>query len=156
MESSAFKVAGPYTEGDPGGGNSISPGGFIPGRRKIWMVVEDRAAGSRGEGNSGSRSHQTIALASGCLRKPRLGYRMETQEQLISQLQVSLDQVASQKTKDWWEKYLRYVIPFRGVGIPEIRNILALWHDEFGIATWGKDWHRHFTRSLFEIVAHER
>ena len=63
---------------------------------------------------------------------------METQDQLISQLQASLDLVASQKTKDWWEKYLRHVIPFRGVGIPEIRNILALWRDEFGIATLDK------------------
>ncbi len=63
---------------------------------------------------------------------------METQDQLIVHLQVSLDQVASQKTKDWWEKYLRHVIPFRGVGIPEIRNQLALWRDEFGIAIWDK------------------
>ena len=51
-------------------------------------------------------------------------------------MQVSLDQVASQKTKDWWAKYLRHVIPFRGVGIPEIRNQLALWRDGFGIAKW--------------------
>jgi 3-methyladenine DNA glycosylase AlkD len=61
---------------------------------------------------------------------------MDAHEELIVQLQARLDAVASAKTKAWWEKYLRYVIPFRGVGIPEIRQQLADWRAANGIARW--------------------
>ena len=41
---------------------------------------------------------------------------MDTHEEPIGQLQELLGRAASPKTKEWWEKYLRYVIPFRGMG----------------------------------------
>lgn len=63
---------------------------------------------------------------------------MSNHDELIGLLQQGLDQAASQKTKDWWEKYLRETIRFRGVGIPEIRKLLAVWREETGIASWDK------------------
>ena len=75
---------------------------------------------------------------------------MNNQEQLIGHLQVSLDQIASKKTKEWWEKYLRNVIPFRGVGIPEIRERLAEWRLDYNIATWDKQEQLSIGLMLFE------
>ena len=47
---------------------------------------------------------------------------------IIKSLQTSLKDISSQKKKEWWEKYMRYVIAFRGVGIPEIRKIQKDWY----------------------------
>jgi len=47
---------------------------------------------------------------------------------IIKSLQTSLESISSQKKKEWWEKYMRYVIEFRGVGIPEIRKIQKDWY----------------------------
>jgi 3-methyladenine DNA glycosylase AlkD len=46
---------------------------------------------------------------------------------LIVAFQERLDEVATQNTKTWWESYLKKVIPFRGVGIPVIRELLKQW-----------------------------
>ncbi len=46
---------------------------------------------------------------------------------LIRSFQQELDKAASPKTKAWWEGYMKYVIPFRGVGIPKIRKLLEEW-----------------------------
>jgi len=51
----------------------------------------------------------------------------------IPSLLASLDQHANPKTRDWWEKYMKGVIPFRGVGIPEIKRLIAIWRKEQGI-----------------------
>jgi 3-methyladenine DNA glycosylase AlkD len=59
-----------------------------------------------------------------------------THASLIGELQAMLDAVAAPTTKAWWEKYMRYTISFRGVGIPEIRKQLAQWRGMFGIDTW--------------------
>lgn len=42
-------------------------------------------------------------------------------------LQDRLDAAANPKTKDWWERYLKHVIPFRGVKMAEIRRSLHSW-----------------------------
>ena len=57
-------------------------------------------------------------------------------DQVLS-LQTLLAQNAVSKTKAWWEGYMRGAIPFRGVGIPVIRKLLAEWRQVEGIATWG-------------------
>jgi len=57
-------------------------------------------------------------------------------DSLIPQLQARLDQIASPQTRDWWQRYMRQVIPFRGVGIPQIREQLILWRAEEGIEAW--------------------
>lgn len=54
-------------------------------------------------------------------------------DELIRMLQTRLEQEASPKTKDWWEKYLCNVIEFRGVGIPKIRSKLSQWRSDTGI-----------------------
>ena len=75
---------------------------------------------------------------------------MRADEDPIQLLQATLEQGASQKTKHWWEKYLRNVIEFRGIGIPEIRVRLAQWHDEVGIANWEKTAQLRIALRLFE------
>jgi hypothetical protein len=75
---------------------------------------------------------------------------MDTHAELIGQLQTLLDRAASPKTKDWWEKYLRHVIPFRGVGIPEIRRQLAEWRKTTGVAAWPAADQLRLVLSLFE------
>ena len=42
-------------------------------------------------------------------------------------LQHRLDAVANPKTRDWWERYLKHVIPFRGVKMAGIRRSLHDW-----------------------------
>ena len=50
---------------------------------------------------------------------------------IIKSLQTSLEGISSQKKKEWWEKYMRYVIKFRGVGIPEIRKLQKDWYSNY-------------------------
>lgn len=45
----------------------------------------------------------------------------------IAQLQSALDAHASARTREWWSRYMKGVIPFRGVGIPVIRELVAQW-----------------------------
>jgi 3-methyladenine DNA glycosylase AlkD len=52
----------------------------------------------------------------------------------IVSLQRQLDQRADPKTKAWWERYLKHVIPFRGVKMADIRAVLHQWVREEGIA----------------------
>lgn len=47
---------------------------------------------------------------------------------IIKELQASFLKIASEKKKLWWEKYMRNVINFRGVGIPDIRNLQKKWY----------------------------
>jgi 3-methyladenine DNA glycosylase AlkD len=51
----------------------------------------------------------------------------------ITSLQQQLDQRADPKTKAWWERYLKHVIPFRGVKMADIRAVLHQWVREEGI-----------------------
>ncbi len=55
---------------------------------------------------------------------------------LIQKHQTALDAIATEKTKLWWEKYMKQVIPFRGVGIPANRELLATWRIENGVDAW--------------------
>ena len=43
---------------------------------------------------------------------------------IIETLQLQLDLRADARTKAWWEGYLKYVIPFRGVKMADIRAAL--------------------------------
>jgi 3-methyladenine DNA glycosylase AlkD len=58
-------------------------------------------------------------------------------DRLIKSFQQQLDTAASAKTKTWWEGYMKHVIPFRGVGIPKIRSLLAEWRAKNGLADLG-------------------
>ncbi|MBE9049651.1 DNA alkylation repair protein [Nostocales cyanobacterium LEGE 11386] len=64
---------------------------------------------------------------------------MQDHKKLITFLQESLENKATQKTKMWWEKYMKGVIAFRGVGIPEIRDLIATWLNEYSIKDLSKE-----------------
>lgn len=55
---------------------------------------------------------------------------------LIKTYQTELDAIAAKKTKVWWERYMKGVIPFRGVGIPKNRELLIRWRRAHGIEQW--------------------
>lgn len=55
---------------------------------------------------------------------------------LIRRRQQTLDGSSSGKTKTWWERYLKGAIEFRGVGIPQIRSILADWRSDTSVGSW--------------------
>jgi 3-methyladenine DNA glycosylase AlkD len=50
-----------------------------------------------------------------------------TRRAAVDRLQARLDEVASPKTKAWWESYLRQAISFRGVKMADIRAALHAW-----------------------------
>ena len=60
-------------------------------------------------------------------------------KKLIKEFGDLLEQRASQKTKEWWEGYMKKVIPFRGVGIPAIRSQLKKFYKEKQIGSWSVD-----------------
>lgn len=64
---------------------------------------------------------------------------MQDRKRLITSLQRSLEGKATPKTKLWWESYMKGVISFRGVGIPEIRDLLAVWINEHRIQDFSKE-----------------
>ncbi|MBN2174023.1 MAG: DNA alkylation repair protein [Bacteroidales bacterium] len=49
-------------------------------------------------------------------------------EKDIIEFQKILQKNSSIQTKEWWEKYLKHIISFRGIGIPEIRKLLKTWY----------------------------
>lgn len=59
--------------------------------------------------------------------------------ELIRRHQSALETAASEKTKLWWEKYMKGVIPFRGVGIPKNRELLVAWRKGNGIDKWSPE-----------------
>ncbi|MYC08278.1 MAG: DNA alkylation repair protein [Chloroflexi bacterium] len=48
-------------------------------------------------------------------------------ENTLRHLQKRLNDASDTKTKDWWERYLKHVIPFRGVKMAGIRRALHDW-----------------------------
>ena len=60
-------------------------------------------------------------------------------QELIQKHQRALEAAATEKTKLWWEKYMKGVIPFRGVGIPTNRELLAEWRTSNGIDKWSPE-----------------
>lgn len=53
---------------------------------------------------------------------------------LLVHLQQRLESKATSKTKNWWEKYLKQAIPFRGVKMGDIRSALHVWLKDEAIA----------------------
>ena len=75
--------------------------------------------------------------------------------QSITELQQRLDAASSKKTKIWWEKYLRGTAAFRGVGIPQIRDILVAWRHDTGVAELTIDEQLDIALALFEVAITE-
>jgi 3-methyladenine DNA glycosylase AlkD len=55
-------------------------------------------------------------------------------KKLINRLQKQLKRVAREKTKAWWERYLKHTIPFRGVNLVVLRDELRSWYKVENIA----------------------
>jgi hypothetical protein len=53
----------------------------------------------------------------------------------ITSMQTRLDKIASQKTKIWWDRYLRNTVEFRGVNFVCIREELHKWYKSEKINT---------------------
>ena len=66
-----------------------------------------------------------------------------------------LARASSEKTRQWWEKYLKGVIPFQGIGIPEIRNIVASWREQTGLAQMPENDQLRVALALFEEAVAE-
>ena len=49
---------------------------------------------------------------------------------LINRLQIELTNAADNKTKEWFENYLKGSIEYRGVKTPKIRSIVNKWYKE--------------------------
>ena len=70
--------------------------------------------------------------------------------QLIADYQARLDAAASVRSRDWWERYLRGVIPFRGVGLPDNLKLLKAWRAERGLDAWPAERELDLACALFE------
>jgi 3-methyladenine DNA glycosylase AlkD len=68
---------------------------------------------------------------------------------LIQSLQFRLAKVANKKIKDWWEKYLKKEIEFRGVNLVTIREELYKWYKEERINEQDADYQLALALSLF-------
>ncbi len=55
--------------------------------------------------------------------------------EVIAALQERLDAAAEPATRDWWERYLKGAIPFRGVKMGAIRRALHAWIAAEGVGT---------------------
>jgi len=69
--------------------------------------------------------------------------------QSIAMLQARLQAEATTKTKDWWEAYMKQVIPFRGVKMPDVRSALHRWYADEGIGEWPVDEQKELALALF-------
>ncbi len=56
----------------------------------------------------------------------------------IPSLQSALEQAAEQRTRQWWQDYLKGAIPFLGVGIPRIRTILKGLYKQYKVQGWNR------------------
>jgi 3-methyladenine DNA glycosylase AlkD len=45
----------------------------------------------------------------------------------IPRLQAQLSEASDRKTQEWMEAYLKHVIPFRGLKLPQVRTVLHQW-----------------------------
>ena len=60
-------------------------------------------------------------------------------QSLVDSLALRLAPLARESTRDWWNRYLKGTIPFRGVPMAEVRRAVhALW-DEEGLDDWSHD-----------------
>jgi 3-methyladenine DNA glycosylase AlkD len=61
------------------------------------------------------------------------GHVTRSTGEAIGRLQARLHEVANEKTKEWWERYMKGAASFRGVPMAAIRSTLRLWYVEEGL-----------------------
>lgn len=52
---------------------------------------------------------------------------------IVARVEKLLTEEASEKSKKWWERYLRGVVSFRGVGIPQIRELVKMVEQDYSL-----------------------
>lgn len=57
----------------------------------------------------------------------------------LTRYQERLESLAVEKTRLWWENYLKGVIPFLGVGIPAMRELLYEMYQAEKLAGWPRE-----------------
>ena len=60
-------------------------------------------------------------------------------ESLTDKLQSKFREASVQKTKDWFEKYMKHVIKYRGLKTPEVRKLVAEWYREEEVSKLGAE-----------------
>ncbi len=81
----------------------------------------------------------------------RKANKSEAMSQYIEKLYGAINAKADTKTKEWWERYLKQVIPFRGVKMGDIRTVLHQWYKEEQIeSNLTNDQHLELALQLFE------
>lgn len=76
---------------------------------------------------------------------------MKNDHDCIAELQRRLEAASSEKTRLWWERYLRGAAAFRGVGIPQIRELLSAWRQDTGVAALSMPEQLEIALALFEV-----
>jgi 3-methyladenine DNA glycosylase AlkD len=74
---------------------------------------------------------------------------------LITDLQNRLEIRANQKTKDWWERYLKGAILFRGVKMGDNREALTAWYADHTLAAVSNREQFHLANSLLRQACAE-
>lgn len=75
---------------------------------------------------------------------------MPDYEGLVAEYQARLDAAASARSRSWWENYLKGVIPFRGVGLPDNLRLLKAWRAERGLDAWPVERQLELAGAFFE------
>ena len=70
-------------------------------------------------------------------------------KELIQNLQSRFDDVAQLSKKDWWERYMKYEIEFRGVNLIEIRKVLRRWYQDYELGQWTQSQQSELALALF-------
>jgi len=71
-------------------------------------------------------------------------------QKLIEEFGDLLESLALEKTRQWWENYMKKVIPFRGVGIPVIRSQMKKFYLEKEMDSWSVEKQFDFALQFFQ------
>lgn len=68
----------------------------------------------------------------------------------LRKLELFLNSRSNPRTKEWWEKYLKGVIPFFGIGIPELRDGVRALYAEEKLERWSEQDKLNLSHLLFQ------
>lgn len=74
--------------------------------------------------------------------KPQVASALAVFQELVSPM-------GDAKTKDWWERYMKHVIPFRGIKMAALRSVLFSWWPEH-VAPQGLAFEKAVAFALFQ------
>ncbi len=68
----------------------------------------------------------------------------------IERLQDSIKGSSTHKTREWWEKYMKYEIKFRGANLSVVRKLFINWYTFEGLEKRSVHEQRSFCKEMFE------